>query len=59
MFIGISNIILRVSLDFLRAGKQYIIDTNVLLEDPNALFKLRKGASFHQLFRCGYPGWKN
>jgi hypothetical protein len=39
--------------------KQYIIDTNVLLEDPNALFKLRKGASFHQLFRCGYPGWKN
>ena len=23
--------------------KQYIIDTNVLLEDPNALFKLRNG----------------
>jgi len=23
--------------------KQYIIDTNVLLEDPDALFKLRNG----------------
>jgi PhoH-like ATPase len=23
--------------------KQYVIDTNVLLEDPNALFKLRNG----------------
>jgi PhoH-like ATPase len=27
----------------MRISKQYVVDTNVLLEDPNALFKLRNG----------------